>query len=134
VIEPAPTYTVRPIAALYFTLTGKIKPYVRMTQRGKFVKKNAQEYLASKEAIRWQLRQQMEEGQMLPERTPLAVCLVFNYDGGFHNRDLDNTVKAALDAAQGIVFPDDRWVDVIYAKRVRMEQVPEGALMTVWKC
>ena len=51
-----------------FLLTGKIKPYVRTTRQGKFVDPQAQEYLASQEALRWQLRQQMTESdwQMLP--------------------------------------------------------------------
>ena len=102
-----------------FLIAGRIVPYVRMTQRGKFVKPRAQFYLASKEAIRWQLQQQMAASgwAMLPERTPLAVRIEIGKEGGLHKSDLDNEVKAILDAAQGIVYRNDCWVDDIEAFR-----------------
>lgn len=101
-----------------FEINGKIKPYVRMTRRGKWVKKNAQEYLASKAAIQHQLKNQMAHNDLdpLPDQTPLSVTLIF-YRPAMHICDLDNMIKAALDACQGIVFKDDRWVDMIIARR-----------------
>jgi len=62
-----------------FVLQGKVKPYVRMTRRGKYVSRQAQEYLTSKSKLGWQM----------------------------------------MDAANGIVYPDDRWIDEIVAKRAR---------------
>ena len=100
-----------------YTLYGTFKPYVRMTQRGKWVRPEAQEYLASKADLARQF--QCARLDMLPAQTPLAVSIVIEHKHGFHNRDLDNEVKAILDAAQGIVFVDDRWVDQIYAQRHR---------------
>ncbi len=41
---------------MHFTLTGKVKPYVRMTRRGKFVNDQAIQYLASKDALQLQRR------------------------------------------------------------------------------
>ena len=99
-----------------FTITGKIKPYVRMTRRGKWVDQQAQEYLASQDDIRWQLALQGRPA-LLPAKTPLNVSLVFTFPGGWHNADLDNQIKAVLDAAKGIVWKDDRWIDSLYGAR-----------------
>ena len=95
------------------------KPYVRMTQRGKFVRPEAQAYLASKDALQLQLNQQMVDLPMLPESTPLHVDILIDHAHGFNNRDLDNEIKAILDAMQGIVFKNDCWIDRIAARRVR---------------
>jgi len=102
-----------------FLIEGQFKPYVRMTQRGKFVKPEAQEYLSSKAGIGLQLKARMSRQgwEMLPARTPLTVHVLIYHANGFHNRDLDNEVKALLDAAQGIVFHNDCWVDAITARR-----------------
>ena len=91
-----------------------------MTQRGKFVKEEAQKYLASKGALAWQIKQQMVENgwEMFPPKTPLSVC-IFIGSKSMHNRDLDNSVKAILDACQGVVFENDNYVDRIMATRSR---------------
>lgn len=96
-----------------------IKPYVRMTQRSKFADPQARQYLASKAMLSSALAAVMvDKGwTMLPERTPLRCVLTFFQPKRLHGADLDNLAKAALDAAQGVVFRDDRWVDVIEADR-----------------
>ena len=103
-----------------FTIHGKMKPYVRMTQKSKFYGQAA-EYLASQDAVRVQLRQQMTANawEMLPGQTPLSVSIVIYHKGGLHGRDCDNEMKAILDAMSGIVYPDDRWIDVLRAERVK---------------
>jgi crossover junction endodeoxyribonuclease RusA len=100
-----------------FIIKGRFKPYVRMTQRGKYVKPEAREYLASKDRIGYDIAEQMRQrGQeMLPGQTPLWVEI--RISPALHNRDLDNEAKALLDAMNGVVFPDDRWVDVLTASR-----------------
>lgn len=102
-----------------FEITGKIKPCVRMTQRGKFVNEQAQEYLASKRSIGLQIRQQMSKSglEMFPAQTPLYVKLLISQPNNLHRSDLDNLIKAVLDAAQGIVFQNDCWIDDIQAGR-----------------
>ena len=102
-----------------FTIVGKIIPYVRMTQRSKYADERARRYLKSQEAIGWQLKQQMRyaDAQMLNRKTRLAVAIRMRAPGGLHRWDLDNGVKAILDAAQGIVFADDRWIDRLTAER-----------------
>lgn len=103
----------------YLKLKGPFKPYVRMTQRGKFVRPNARAYLDSKMRMQLQLKREMDNRHpMLPGQTPLYVYILIGHSRGFHNRDLDNELKAILDAMQGIVFPDDRWVDEIQVQRI----------------
>lgn len=100
-----------------FRLTGRVKPYVRMTQKGKFVSKEALQYLASKDALAFWMRTKMlaRGWEMIPRGVKLSVGIVIQPVR--HNCDLDNQVKAVLDAAQKVVFEDDRWVDVITACR-----------------
>jgi len=105
-----------------FTLRGRIKPYVRMTQRSKWVKgSQAEEYLACKLALGIQFKHTMQHFNecMLPGQTPLSANIIIFEGGGFHNKDLDNQIKSILDAASGIVYPDDRWIDRITAERKR---------------
>ena len=106
---------------MIFELKGKFKPYVRMTQASKWVQPDAVQYLASKEDIGRQLAQQMaaNDWDMLPGQTPLWVSINIEHQGGFHNRDLDNELKAFLDGANGIVYPDDRWIDWVKVQRQR---------------
>jgi crossover junction endodeoxyribonuclease RusA len=104
---------------MQFFLTGKIIPYVRMTQRGKWVDKRAQEYLANKEELAWQFRRQCPE--MLPEQTPLLMIAIIETPK-LHKGDLDNIFKALADSAQGIVFSNDCWIDSISIQRKRAKE------------
>ena len=97
-----------------------VKPYVRMTQRSKFVNPQAKEYLASKAALQLQIKAaMMEHGyQMLPGQTPLWVCIdVTVPTSQGHRADVDNICKSLMDACNGILWPDDRWVDDVGIKR-----------------
>lgn len=117
-------------AMIWMSLLGKPVPYMRMTQRGKFVKPEAKRYLASKDALALQMRAQMA-GRPPLGREPLIVHLEFWYTSGpDHRRDLDNEIKAVLDAGNGIVWEDDRWIDVIVASRHRA-QVQDGVEIVV---
>ena len=96
-------------------------PYVRMTQRGKWVKQDARKYLASQGQIRQALHSIMsrEGWGLIHSGQPLVVRIDIVHSHGFHGRDLDNEAKAILDAAQGVVFENDRWVDGIFLTRKR---------------
>lgn len=102
-----------------FVIRGRFKPYVRMTRRGKWVSKQAQEYLRSQGDIRDQLFVQMNQKgyQEIPERTPFRVTISIEMGGRLHRQDLDNQVKALVDAAQGVVFSSDLWMDEVAAAR-----------------
>ncbi len=119
-----------------FEIVGKIKPYVRMTQRGKFVRTRngkptqAAEYLDSREALQWQFKAQMVGREMFG-REPLCVSITVFYQGGYHNHDLDNVIKAILDAMNGIVYPDDQWIDAICAVRGSADDEELSAVVRV---
>lgn len=104
---------------MHFIITGKIKPAVRMTQRSKYVDKDAQEYLASKDDIGWQLKEQMQERgwTMCPDKTPLRMSVIFIMPQRLNGCDLSNQIKTVEDSAQGIVFVNDRWINEIRAIR-----------------
>lgn len=117
---------------LRFILTSKIKPYTRMTRRGKFSSPSAQEYLANQEDLKWQLQQQMVENgwQIFRSKTPLAIELSIS-EVLIHNHDLDNTEKAILDAASKIVYPDDRWIDEIRVRRYKSDE--HKSILLIWE-
>ena len=105
--------------AYTFSFYTKFKPYVRMTSRGKFVKPEAQEYLESQSALAWEFKRAMlDHGwEMLPPQTPLCVRIHIEMPTRLHKQDLDNQIKAAADAAQGIVFQNDLWIDDLCVHR-----------------
>ena len=104
---------------MHFIIKRKIKPAVRMTQRSKYVDEDAQEYLASKDDIGYQLKNQMQHNgwAMLPDETPLVLLVEFTLPGWLQKADLSNQIKTVEDAAQGIVYANDRWIDGIWATR-----------------
>ena len=99
-----------------FEITGPITPYTRMTQRGKWTPR-AQKYLASQKAIRLELAAQMAVNgwARIPAGQPLVLRLTFS--AATHRNDLSNLTKAIEDAANGVVWDDDRWIDRIEAAR-----------------
>jgi len=107
--------------AMDFRVDTCFKPYVRMTQKGKWVKPEAQAYLSSQHEIAHAFKAIMalNEWTMIPRGTSLDVTVIIHHGHGFNNRDLDNEVKAIMDAAQGVVFEDDRWIDHLDAWRTR---------------
>ena len=105
-----------------YRLTYHITPYVRMTQRSKFVNPQAKEYLASKEAIQWQIKPQMGLSAMMPRQASLRVDLHFQLPSP-HACDLDNLIKAVCDALQGVAIHDDRWIDEIHATAAKGEHL-----------
>ena len=109
----------------------EIVPYVRMTQRGKYVKRDAQRYLASQEALALQLKNFMQNNgfNMIPKGNPIRVTMTYYAPTNpGHGADLDNQLKAILDACKGIVFEDDRWVDSINIQRIFNKSGSEPSL------
>ena len=53
------------------------------------------------------------------ERFPVKTSLRVDIDAAIsRRRDIDNIIKPILDCLQPMVIPDDRWVDVVEARRV----------------
>lgn len=97
-----------------------IKPYVRMTQRGKYVSRQAQQYLNNKDTLMTQLRSEMQwqNAEMYPKGVPLKVIMhIYVHTSQGHRADLDNIVKSVFDSCKGIVFEDDRWIDEFQVMR-----------------
>lgn len=88
----------------------KIKPFVRMTQRGKYIKLEAQEYLVSKEALSLAMANhlQLENLTPIPRGVPFEVVIDYVSPRAFIF-DLDNLIKAVLDSANKVFWYDDRW-------------------------
>lgn len=110
-----------------FTVPGRPVPAVRMTQRGKFVKLNAQKYLAYKEQVGWQARQAM--GRKEPLSGPVGVEITAVISGG-RPGDSDNLAKSILDGCNGVVWDDDRQVVELHVYRQRGK--PQRAEVEVW--
>lgn len=91
-----------------------IKPYVRMTQRGKYVDPQAQQYLNNQNTLMTLLRNQLQwqNAEMYPKEIPLKVVMqVWTHTSQGYKADLDNILKAVMDASEGILFENDRWID-----------------------
>ena len=113
-----------------FHLEGKIKPYVRMTQRSKSVEAQAIEYIANKHALQYQFKSQMQHNNwdMLP-KAPLSLNVDYTVAERLHGFDLDNVVKAVADAMQEIVIGNDLWIDEVRARRQLGDAF--GAVVTI---
>lgn len=102
------------IEELFVTGDCPIVPYVRMTRRGKFTSAAAQRYMANQD----ELRLVMHTSWMLPPQMPLTVDIAITVPREVgHRCDLDNLLKALLDAGNGILYADDRWIDTIRVRR-----------------
>ena len=119
------------MSSMQFRLNLCFKPYVRMTQKGKWVKPHAQAYLSSQHEIAHALKTAMAENgwTTIPRGEPLSAVMRIRHNHGFNNRDLDNEIKAILDAAQGVVFEDDRWIDGIGVTRKRANECSVSLLI-----
>lgn len=94
------------------TIPGRPVPAARMTQRGKWVKRQAQRYLGYRGQVAWTAK-----GARLPTLEGLVEMTIRIYlagkNGALPGRrgDLDNYCKAIKDGLQaGGVFPNDKQV------------------------
>ena len=99
----------------------------RMTQRSKWQPRN-QEYLAWKEAVGLVLGQAMK-GQE-PVTGPVALSVLFSYRGRSPG-DLSNLLKAIEDAANRILWVDDRQIRRVEAVMVKGRTERIGLVMRV---
>jgi Holliday junction resolvase RusA-like endonuclease len=112
------------ITAVSVTYSGPFVPYVRMTQRGKFVVPRALEYQGSQAEIKARFKEQLirkghraEDLPIFKNGQPIRALLLVSMSAGLHKQDLDNQTKAILDAAQGLLFENDLWIDAISVER-----------------
>ena len=118
-------------------IEGKVVPYTRMTRRGKYVKPDAIRYLDSqnrlKRAISLCISEDYSDAQyVVPETAGFGVHMTF-YVASMHKCDLDNLVKAIIDACQGVLFKNDRYCDTIFAQRQKCEGHEEGVQIAIYE-
>jgi Holliday junction resolvase RusA-like endonuclease len=108
---------------LEFVIRHKVVPYTRTTQRKKWVDPKYAKYRASQDLLRGYFHNVMVDNGYEPlGRQPIQVAIVIHLKTIDHRADLDNQIKAVIDAAQGVVFPFDGWIDAIYARRRQASQ------------
>ncbi len=107
-----------------------------MTGRGKFVKSNAQRYLAYKEFLRWHAKSKLNNNPLM--NGPLAVEIRFTMPipqswskkkhdtavGKYHTKkpDADNLVKGVFDSLNKIAWQDDNQVSQVTAIKIYGEK------------
>ncbi len=111
-----------------FIIPGRPVPAARMTRRGKYVKPNAQRYLAYKEAVGWEARAVMKNTP--PLGGAIAVEIWAYLSKGRRMGDVDNIGKAVLDGMNKIVYEDDE--QVVDLTIHRREGLPQRTEVKVW--
>jgi len=91
----------------------RIKPYVRMTQKSKYVDRAAMTYMASQAHMGHVFKQFHTE--RIDKGKPIRLAIEFNFTN--HRCDLSNLLKAVEDAANKILWDDDRWIDELTVRR-----------------
>lgn len=105
---------------MYFVINHCPHPYTRTTRRQQWVDSRWRTYLDSRARMRTDLVQQMAQRNYQAYEKGQRLCVhitVFAGAVNFNNVDLDNIIKSVLDGMQSVVFPNDAWVDELYAIR-----------------
>lgn len=100
---------------MQLVIPGRPVPAVRMTQRGKYIKPQAQRYLVYKDMVGWQGRSKIKTP--LPKSTNASVSIQFYIHKG-QTPDIDNLIKSILDGLNGIAWQDDKQVVKVIAERL----------------
>lgn len=94
---------------------GRPVPAVRMTQRGKFIKKAAGKYLAYRNQVGW-----CAKAAGVKRMTGDVEVIGIAYIHGNKSGDVDNLGKAWLDGLNGIAWIDDRQVKRLTVEKVKV--------------
>jgi Holliday junction resolvase RusA-like endonuclease len=109
-------------------IPGRAVPAARMTVRGKWIKRQAQRYLAYKELVGYHARRVVDE----PLRGSVRVLVDIFVNGGKVG-DLDNYYKSVTDSLNGVCWYDD---SQIVDARMRLRQASsserERVEVTIW--
>lgn len=103
-----------------FVIKHRPHPYTRTTRKQQWVDTRWKAYLESRGRLRDDLLEQMAAAGYVAYQTGdhLSVHItVFTGALKYNNVDLDNTVKGIIDGMQSVVFPNDAWIDELYAIR-----------------
>lgn len=106
--------------SIKIVVPGKPIPAVRMTQRGKYVSKQAGRYLAYKNQVGWAAKAARVK-QITGDIEVIGIAYIYGNRSG----DVDNLAKAWLDGLNGIAWLDDRQVRRLTVERVQVDQEEE---------
>lgn len=110
-------------------IAGRIKPKSRPRFGGKGYAYNVAGLKEAEQAIGWQLKEQMLGRDALSDaRIGIRIVLFTRQKSG----DVDNIAKTILDAANGIVWGDDRQVHELMVRREYVEHEPERACIVIY--
>ena len=101
-------------------------PYTRTTRRQMYVDPRWRAYCDSRGLLRDDLKKQLALHGWTAYQTGQALSVqikVFTGKERYNNVDLDNIAKGIIDGMQSVVFPNDAWIDEMYAIRCPS---PEG--------
>lgn len=108
----------------------KERPRTYMTSAGAARTVTPRKTHAAEEAIGWEFKRQCPSfGEPIPH--PVSVRLVFHTMS--KAKDVDNCMKTALDALQGVIFANDRQVYHVDATIVRGKGHPETIIEVTWR-
>lgn len=116
-----------------------VMPAVRMTQRGKWVKARARDYMENRAALREAMVLVLARTGSLDKlpyfpsaRVGFASQFYFDNPQQLHARDLDNLEKALQDTCKGVLFKDD---NQIYERGVggKFFSNQDGVSLEVWR-
>jgi Holliday junction resolvase RusA-like endonuclease len=120
------------MAKLVVPLRIDLFPYVRTTQRQKWVDPAYQKYSNAKQQIRAATVDAMNrQGIEQFAREPLRLALFINVPKAMHRRDLSNILKGVEDGAQHAAYKNDAWIDQIVTTRYQVEGKEARAVMIV---
>lgn len=107
-------------------------PWTAMTRRGQWRSKRAQNYLACKKALAWELKKQWQGKEPITQVYKLSFFVYLPVKKGRH-ADITNCQKALEDSLKyaGIIKDDNQTVEIERAKIVR--RAKEGRIGIVLK-
>lgn len=130
-------YDVHAIVVAKATMTGepqgKARPRFGRKRDGSPVTYTPTTTRAAESMIGWQLRCALPHGRgMLGDPNSSFVVIASFYVGGNRKLDVDNALKLLLDAANGIVWKDDRQVHEVHA-RVLHESIAPRTEVAIYR-
>lgn len=106
-------------------IPGRPVPAVRMTQRSKFVNKQAIRYLEYKSLV-GQIARLSKPNKLIGPVEVKATAYIFG-----RQPDADNLAKAYLDGLNGIAYEDDRQVMKLTIEKVKVKKGEEHSEVEV---
>ena len=104
---------------MHFIIEGEIIPYVRTTRKAASFNERNLRYANSLGGIRVQVNNQMalRNYEKIPDRTSFIVYALFQSKSRLWTFDVDNKLKAIVDALQGHVFRSDLWLRETWGRK-----------------